>query len=203
MKNSPFMAPSMPSKSGLWHPTQYCRYAFWPRCACASVYTASHTVFPKREPLKNHRDAKAQRKKWGLRGKWGLTPPAKQDSTGPMESRFVRGVRPHFPRRPHFFSRTPVFFTYVAFLNSLKRMALSVLPPTLNFTKRNPRLSYGYSVELSSVLSTGVPSSIPRTSRIVLRSPLFSNFCSFGSATFFANAWLTSILRALPVILKV
>src|SRR5262245_33268383 len=31
-------------------------------------------------------------------GKWGLTPPAKQDSSVPLESRFVRGVRPHFPR---------------------------------------------------------------------------------------------------------
>jgi lipoprotein NlpI len=39
--------------------------------------------------MMNHEDTK--------RGKWGLTPPAKHDSSVVVESRFVRGVGPHLP----------------------------------------------------------------------------------------------------------
>src|SRR5437867_10759880 len=76
---------------------------------------------------------------------------------------------------------------YVVFFSSTSRRALRVLPPTLNLTNRKPRLSYGYSVALSSVFLTACPSSIPRTSRIVFRSPVVKSFCSFASATYFAN----------------
>ena len=56
---------------------------------------------------------------------------------------------------------------------------------------------------LSSAFWIASPSSMPKISRMYLRSPVFNSLCNLASASFLANAWLTSILRALPVSLNV